>query len=64
VCSVSVSCETMAAGLCCIGDVVWLAQSIRGSRECLGCAGGVRLRAGMATGHEGFALGIREWCGS
>jgi hypothetical protein len=61
VCSASVSCETTAAGSCCI---VWLAESIRGFRECLGCAGGVRLRAGTATGHEGFALSIREWCGS
>jgi hypothetical protein len=63
-CSVSVSCETTAASSCCIGDVVWLAESIWGSHECLGCASDVRLRARTATGHEGFALGIREWCGS
>lgn len=63
-CSASMSCETTAAGSCCTGDVMWLAESIRGSRQCLGCTGGVRLRAGTATSHEGFALGIHEWCGS
>jgi hypothetical protein len=50
------SCETMAAGSRCTGDVVWLAEMRRGSSPCLGCAGGVRLRARTAIGQEGFAL--------